>query len=166
MINIYFTKLKPNAKIPYKRDEDAGYDVYPCFEEDSIIIKPGEIKVVPIGIASAFSDDYYIQVQERGSTGIKGMSTRCGVIDSGYRGEHIVVINNTSLKPIVIAKNISAFSENEFTIHDYNKAIAQYVLLPVPKTEIKELTIDEFKKLNELNFKSERGRGGFGSSQK
>ena len=163
MTTLYFTKLKPNAKIPSKRDEDAGYDIYACFEEESIMINPGEIKIIPTGFASAFSSDYYLQVQERSSTGSRGMSARCGVIDSGYRGEHLVVLNNTGQKPIIIAKEPIRFNQDQFTVHDYNKAIAQYILLPVPKTEVKELSISEFEA---LNLESERGNGGFGNSGK
>lgn len=163
MIDIYFTKLKQDAKIPSKRDEDAGYDVYACFEENSIIIQPGEIKLIPTGIASAFRQDYFLRVFERSSCGIKGMSVRAGVIDSGYRGEHLIALNNTGLKPIVIAKDPSRFSEDQFAVHDYKKAIAQYVLLPVPKTEVKELSLKEFQS---LEFKSQRGDDGFGASGK
>jgi dUTP pyrophosphatase len=163
MLTIYFTKLKPEAKIPSKREEDAGYDVYACFDEESITINPGEIKLIPVGLASAFSSDYYIQVQERGSTGSRGMSTRCGVIDSGYRGEHMIVMNNTGSKPIIIAKQPVRFNQDQFTVHDYSKAIAQYIVLPVPKSETKELSLAEFKN---LEFESERGDGGFGDSGK
>lgn len=159
MINIYFAKLKPSAKIPCKRDEDAGYDVYACFEEESIIIQPGEIKLILTGIASAFSQDYFLRVFERSSCGIKGMSVRAGVIDSGYRGEHLIALNNTGLKPIVIAKDPLKFNQDEFMVHDYKKAIAQYVLLPVPKAEVKELSLNELN-----NFDSKRGVGSFGSS--
>jgi dUTP pyrophosphatase len=161
MVDVYFTKLKAGARIPTKHDEDAGYDIYACFDEDFIIIKPGEIKIIPTGIASAFSSDYFLRVLERSSCGIKGMSLRAGVIDSGYRGEHLTAINNTGLKPIIIAKNPLKFNEDEFIIHDYKKAIAQYVLLPVPKTKIRELSLEELKK-----FDSKRGEGGFGSSGK
>jgi dUTP pyrophosphatase len=161
MVDIYFAKLKPDAKIPSKHDEDAGYDVYACFEEDSITIQPGDIKLIPTGFASAFASDYFLRVFERSSCGIKGMSVRAGVIDSGYRGEHLIAINNTGLRPIVIAKEPLKFNDDEFVIHDYNKAIAQYVLLPVPKTKTHELSLEELRE-----FDSKRGSGGFGSSGK
>lgn len=64
--NLFFAKIKENAIIPSKRIEDAGYDIYPCFEEDFIIINPHETKLIPTGIASAFNKNYYIQIQERG----------------------------------------------------------------------------------------------------
>ena len=31
---VKFAKVRPTAKIPTKRDEDAGYDIYANFEED------------------------------------------------------------------------------------------------------------------------------------
>lgn len=79
---LLFAKLKPNATIPSKHYQDAGYDIYACFDEEQLTILPGETKMIPTGIASAFSSKYYAQLEERGSTGTKGMSQRCGVIDS------------------------------------------------------------------------------------
>ena len=38
---IYFAKLKDKAIIPSKNDEDAGYDLFACFDEDYMIISPG-----------------------------------------------------------------------------------------------------------------------------
>jgi len=35
---IYFAKVKQNAIIPSKREEDGCYDVYACFDEDYITI--------------------------------------------------------------------------------------------------------------------------------
>lgn len=55
---VKFAKTKPNAIIPTKRLEDAGYDVYPCFDEDYIIIKPHTTVIIPTGIASACDTDY------------------------------------------------------------------------------------------------------------
>ena len=34
MSKLYWAKVKEDAIIPTKRDEDAGYDLYHCFEED------------------------------------------------------------------------------------------------------------------------------------
>ena len=40
MEKIYWAKVKENAKIPSKRWEDAGYDLYPCFAADGAIKHP------------------------------------------------------------------------------------------------------------------------------
>ena len=72
--NLYFAKMHKDAKIPTKSEANAGRDVYALFDEEEVVIKVGEIKMVKTGIVSAFSPDYYVQLEERGSTGTKGLS--------------------------------------------------------------------------------------------
>lgn len=170
---IYFSKVNPNAIIPSKKTENAGYDIYPCFNDESILILPNETKMIPTGIASACSDDYYFQLFERGSTGAKGIGQRCGVIDSGYRNEWFVPITNHNNIPLLIIKNLDKYPESHKTFYydgvayskciayPYEKAISQAVLIPVPKIDVQELTYEEL-----LQFKSERGLGCLGSSNK
>lgn len=160
MVNIKFAKIRESAIIPSKNNEDAGYDCYSDFKEDFIIISPLETKMIPLGIASCVSEDYYFQIQERGSTGSKGIKYGAGVIDSGYRGEWLIPITNTNAKSIVITK-IDGFSEDDFIVYPYNKAICQAILLPVPKTEIEEISYEELKAIPSL-----RGSGKLGSSGK
>lgn len=159
-VKIKFAKVRPSAIIPSKNIEDAGYDCYANFEEESIEIEPLETRIIPLGIASAISDDYYFQIQERGSTGSKGIKYGAGVIDSGYRGEWLIPITNTSSKTIIITKD-EKFKNNNFIIYPYKKAICQAVLLPVPKTEIEEISYEELSKIPSL-----RGTGKLGSSGK
>lgn len=101
---LLWAKVRPDAIIPTKRDEDAGYDIYPCFEEDYVIIPPHETKMIPTGIASAFSENYVAILKERGSTGTKGIAQRCGVIDSNFRGEWLCPITNVSSRDLIISK--------------------------------------------------------------
>ena len=166
MEKIYFAKLRDSAIIPSKIEEDAGYDVYACFEDEILVIAPNEIKLIPTGIVSAFSKDYFADLRERGSSGTKGLSKRCGVIDSGYRGEWFVSINNTTNKRIVIAKKnwlekYKGSLDNNTIYYPYEKAICQFVLLPVPKTKVIEISHSDI-----LEFSSERGVGKIGSSGK
>jgi len=162
METIYFSKVNPSAIIPSKNVEDAGYDIYANFEDEEMIIGPHMTKMIPTGIASACSSDYYFQLQERGSTGTKGIAQRCGVIDSGYRNEWFVPLTNTTDKVLCIAKGIDKFQERDDEIlYPYSKAICQVVLLPVPKTMV--ITVD----YNYLKtFSSERGMNCLGSSNK
>ena len=102
--DLYFAKVNPNAIIPTKEKEDAGYDIYACFDKDFFIIPPHSTQLVPTGIASAISDKYYLGVAERGSTGKIGMKYSAGVIDSGYRGEIFIGLSNINDVPIVISK--------------------------------------------------------------
>ena len=102
--DLYFAKVNPNAIIPTKEKENAGYDIYACFDRDFFIIPPHSTELVPTGIASAISDKYYLGVAERGSTGKIGMKYSAGVIDSGYRGEIFIGLSNINDVPIVISK--------------------------------------------------------------
>ena len=103
-MKIQFAKVRETATIPTKDKENLGYDVYADFKEQYIFINPNQVKMIPTGIASIVDKDYGIIIKERGSTGSKGLAVRCGVIDSNYRGEWFIALNNTSEKPIIIAK--------------------------------------------------------------
>lgn len=159
MILIKFAKINPKAIIPSKKIEDAGYDIYPCFDEEYIEIKPLNTVMIPTGIASAIPDKYYFQIQERGSTGTKGMKYGAGVIDSGYRGEWFVPITNCNNESIYITKKEDL--DLKGIIYPYKKAIAQAILLEVPKVEIEEISYEELKKIP-----SQRGDGRLGSTGK
>ena len=181
MVNIKFAKVRPSAIIPSKRDEDMGYDIYACFEEDYIVINPHETKLIPTGIASACDPGYGFLLFERGSTGSKGIARRCGVIDSGYRNEWFVGLTNTTNNKIFISKLNNTelartlcinhenpihwmIAENEVSnsiIYPYSKAIVQAIVTPVLETNEQELSYEDLK-----NIPSERGLGALGSSGK
>lgn len=164
-VEVFFSKTNPNAIIPSKRTEDAGMDIYICSDEENIVIKPNETKLLPTGIASACSKGYYFQLFERGSTGTKGIGQRCGVIDSGYRNSWFVPITNHNDKPLLITKETNETTleslKEEYIIYPYSKAICQAVVLPIPIVDIKTISYDELKEI-----KSERGLGSLGSSGK
>ena len=42
---VKFAKTNPNAIIPTKRDEDAGFDLYACFDADMMIIPPHKLNL-------------------------------------------------------------------------------------------------------------------------
>lgn len=185
--NVKFAKVKPNAIIPSKRDEDMGFDIYACFDEDYMIINPHETKLVPTGIASSCSPDFGFLLRERGSTGSKGIALRCGVIDSGYRNEWFIGLTNTTNKALYISKfdkretikkdiknseyadllddEDILLSEKEIDemmiLYPYSKAIAQALVISVPKTNVEEVSYEELKEI-----RSERGMGALGSSNK
>ena len=102
---LIFAKVRPEAIIPTKRDEDAGFDMYACVDEDAILIEPHQTMLIPTGIATCFSPKYMFKLCERGSTGTKGIAQRCGVIDSGYRNEVQAPVTNLNTKPLLIVKD-------------------------------------------------------------
>jgi len=167
---IYFAKVKENAIIPERKYWNAGIDIYACFEQEYIIIQPHQTLLIPTGIASIIPVDYYIQIQERGSSGSKGIKYSAGVIDSSYRGEWFMATTNINDKPVLITKidinnleqNIKNIIENAYIIYPYEKAIFQGIVHSVHnELKSKTITYDEFK-----NFASERGSGKLGSSGK
>ena len=168
-VNVKFAKVRPDAKIPSKRDEDMGFDIYACFDEDYMIIGPHETKLIPTGIASSCDPEYGFLLRERGSTGSKGIALRCGVIDSGYRNEWFIGLTNTTSKVMFISKLSEQETYNKYYddimpesfVYPYSKAIAQALIVPVPKVEVKELSYESLQAIP-----SERGLGKLGSSNK
>lgn len=170
---IFFAKMKPNAIIPSKKDEDAGYDVYACFDEDFFVIEPYQTRAIPSGIAAAFSKKYYAQVEERSSMAKIGIKKSGGVMDSGYRGEYLICTYNTRNLPFIISKKTSdelaeefeidgkLYKKSEVILYPYTKAICQIVLQEIPALNAKEISYDVLKAIS-----SERGAGGFGHSGK
>jgi len=177
---IKFAKLRQDVIIPSKRLEDGAFDIYANFEQDYMVINPHQTVMIPTGLCSAFPSDYVAILKERGSTGTKGMGQRCGVVDSGYRGEWFIPITNHNDIPLIIAKkektqefrifngdltdgvaNIMVKDCKDYIIYPYEKAIAQCIMVEVPKLTIEECTVDEIKSIS-----SERGEGMLGSSNK
>ena len=167
---IFFAKVKESAVIPEKEKWNAGFDIYPCFDEEYMIIRPFETVLVPTGIASAIEEGYYIQIQERGSSGGKGIKYSAGVIDSSYRGEWFLAATNSNSRPVIILKkdieDFDLLSKNiindGYIVYPYSKALFQGIVHCVHNEfETSEITFDELKKIS-----SERGDGKLGSSGK
>ncbi len=163
---IKFSKENYRCIIPSKKIGDAGADLYadPIANGPSVVIKPLETKMIPTGIRAVIPEDYYAQIQERGSTGVKAMKYGAGVIDSSYRGVWNIVITNCSNKNIVLYDDTitsEVDADPNTILYPMTKAIAQFVLLPVPKVEIEEISPEEV-----LSNKTERMEGKLGSSGK
>lgn len=160
--NIKFARVHPDARIPNKRYEDAGLDIYACFDNDWIGIEPHSSKLIPTGIASAFDPNWAIVFRERGSTGVKNMKVNAGVIDSGFRGEYFVSIYNGNDVPLYITKYMNGEQAPEpknAILYPYSKAIAQALVIPVPETNIEVINYYALKQIP-----SERGMGQLGST--
>ena len=139
-------KLRETAKIPFRATAgSAGMVLFACHDED-ITIRPGDLKIIPTGIAIELpSAEYVAYIFARSGLGIKHgicLSNGVGVIDSDYRGEVCVGLCNVS--------------DKEYTITP-SERVAQMVISPVslmPAVEASELS------------DTERGQGGFGSTGK
>lgn len=135
-IKVKIKKLHPDAKIPTLGTEDsAGFDIYSIEE---IKLMPRETKSIPTGIAMELPKGKVCFIWDRSGMGSKGIHRFAGLIDSDYRGEIKIVLNNNS--------------EQEFKISKGDR-IAQAVIQDYYKPE--------FEETSELSG-SERGDGGFG----
>lgn len=155
------------AFLPSKRNEDVGFDLYAIHEECFTLLRPGDIKMLRTGLAMEIPMDWVFYITERSSTGSNGMARRCGVIDSGFRGEIFIPINNTSNKNIIFGDenddDLGMFlkqnkvKRDDCFIYPTTKAIAQGIMLYSPHAEVIEV--------NELG-ESRRGDGTLGSTKK
>lgn len=141
------TKIKRvrDVDLPrYAKPGDSGFDLVAA--EDTIIW-PGETKVVPTGLAFEIPPGYELQVRPRsGMTRNTKLRVILGTVDSGYRGEVGVLVDNTEIPK---AANMQAH------VIEKGTHIAQGVIAPVVTAN--------FVEVDELSD-SERGVGGFGST--
>jgi dUTP pyrophosphatase len=135
-------RVRDGAVLPRRSyDGDAGLDLAAC---ESVEVRPGERVVVGTGLAVAIPKGYAGFVQPR-----SGLAARYGItivnapglVDSGYRGEVMVVLLNTDAM--------------ETFVVEPGMRIAQLVILAVP-----ELDVVEYDELPA----TERGTRGHGSS--
>ena len=93
-MNLKSKKLNDRAKLPKKHNKnDAAYDL---FSIEDINIAAGQTSIIHTGICLEIPVGYYGQIHSRSSIALKGVFATGGVIDSGYRGEIMVITNNIS----------------------------------------------------------------------
>ena len=162
MYEIKFARLRPNAVIPSKRDEDSDYDLYACFDEEGFVIPPLCTAFIPTGIVSAFPPNLGVKIEERGSNAKWCGITQAGVIDSGYRGEWFVAMYNGNSVPVHISKAVSEVERRADAVFvPYSKAVCQFNVREIISPEIKTVSVEEI-----MAAPSERGAGRLGSSGK
>jgi dUTP pyrophosphatase len=118
----------------------AGADLRAAVE-GSVVIQPGEIRLVPCGFAMALPPGYEAQVRPRsGLSSQHGLTliNSPGTIDADYRGEVQVPLVNHGKEPFSVERGMR---------------IAQMVIAAVPKVA--------FAEVEELD-ETARGSGGFG----
>ena len=88
-------EIEDDVKIPtYARKGDAGMDIY---AREEITIAPGETKIIKTGIKVAIPEGYAILIQPRSGQSVKTklrIANTPGLIDSGYRDEIGVIVEN------------------------------------------------------------------------
>ena len=112
---------------------------------EPVVLKPGEVQVIPTGLYMAIPEGYEIQVRSRSGLAAK-YGIFClnspGTLDADWRGNTGVILAN--------------FGKNNFVVNPGDR-IAQAVLNKIEKIEWEEVS--------ELDT-TERGEGGFGHTGK
>ena len=160
-INIPIELCNENAVIPqYAHISDSGLDLYAL---DDITIKPGETVLVPTGFKVAIPPGYELQVRPKSGRALKTklrIANTPGTIDSGYRDEVKVIIENVDppIKDLTIdddGKVTSILYGNTYYIGKHEK-FAQLVLAETPKVA--------FYRVENVGDFGENRNGGFGST--
>ena len=140
-VNIKVLKETEDAILPtYAHFGDAGADLYANEEVD---IQPNKVKIISTGLRVEIPDGYEMQIRPR-----SGMTTKTpiigqlGTIDSGYRGPLGVMLYNHGDIPYRVQKG---------------DRIAQAIISP---------TYHGNFLITESLSDTERGEGGFGSTDK
>ena len=137
-LTLHCHRLRDTARLPTKgHNDDLGWDLY---AEQDVTVPPGAISRIATGIAMAFPDGIGAIIKDRSSMAAKGLHCLAGVIDSGYRGEILVVTANLGSEPVTIAAG---------------DRFAQILLFPVVHAAMHETAVLD---------DTARGAGGFGST--
>lgn len=139
VVTVNIQKMRDSAVLPeYKTEGAAGFDL---FAAEQVYLDAHQTAKVALGWAFEIPEGYELQIRPRsGVTLNTGIRVALGTIDSDYRGEVSVIVDN--------------IREHARSI-DIGERIAQAVLNKVPRAR--------FVKVPELT-NTNRGTGGFGST--
>lgn len=92
-LRVKVKKMNEAAETPkYAKPGDAGFDLVAA---EDVIIEPGETKVINTGLAFEIPPGYELQVRPRSGISRKTkLRVVLGTVDSGYRGEVGVIVDN------------------------------------------------------------------------
>mgnify|MGYP000927230917 CR=1 FL=1 len=124
----------------YMTAGSSGVDLYAAVDGD-LSLAPGQVRLIPTGIAIAVDEDYEAQIRPRSGLALKYGLTLLntpGTIDADYRGEIKLIVINLGDKEYILKRG---------------ERIAQMVFTRVEKAQFIEVeSLDE----------TARGAGGFG----
>ena len=144
-VTLRVKRLEGNEDISlpsYETDGASGLDLRAAVDAE-LTLQPGEIRLVPTGLAVSLPPGYEAQIRPRSGLALKhgvGMVNAPGTIDSDYRGEIGLVLINWGKAPFVVKRG---------------DRIAQMVVTRVSRAQV--LEVDRLET-------TRRGEGGFGHS--
>jgi len=130
--------LLPRYETPFS----AGIDLMANIE-DTLVIHPGQTKIVPTGLSIELPEGLEAQIRSRSGLAIKKgviVVNSPGTIDPDYRGEILIGLKNISDDCFIVTPGMR---------------VAQMVF-----AEFKRVRFEAVESLSE----TERGEGGFGST--
>lgn len=144
-IPIKIKRLDETTDLPlpsYESQGSSGMDLRASVREP-VLLNPGEIRLVPTGLAVSVPHGYEAQIRPRSGLALKhgiGMVNAPGTIDSDYRGEIGIIVINWGQRPFTIRRG---------------DRIAQMIITKVYQADILEVGVLD---------STGRGEGGFGHS--
>lgn len=142
-IPIKFKRLREDKELhlpTYESEGSSGMDIRADVKEP-VLLRPGEIRLIPTGLAVSVPLGYEAQIRPRSGLALRhgiGLVNSPGTIDSDYRGEIGIIVINWGSEPFMIRKG---------------DRVAQLVL-----SRIYQAVPLEVEKLDDTS----RGDGGFG----
>ena len=139
MVQVKIHRIDKDVEVPrYAKPGDAAFDLRSAEEK---LIKAGHKGLFKTGLRIAVPEGYCGLIWDRSGLAAKhGIHCLAGVLDSGYRGEIIVVLQNLGKEDFLVEKNTR---------------MAQMLIQPVAAAELVE--VDDLDD-------TDRGADGFGST--
>lgn len=139
-MKITVQKTKNVASPTRAHDSDAGLDLH-VPEGQGVLVRPGAVYTIDLGVRVAIPDGYYGQLTLRSSAGKKGLTipNGIGIIDSGYRG-NLKLLVTALAEPVLVA---------------VGERVCQLVILRLPAVDVEVGAVDT---------DTDRGQAGFGST--
>lgn len=138
-MKVQFKKCHEDAIIPkYAHSTDSGMDI---FAIDNHSLYSSNTVRVRTGLQMILPSGYEAQIRPKSGLSLKGLHIHLGTIDNGYEGEIMI--------------NVCCLNNREYVIKKGEK-IDQIVIQKVESFEVEEVF--------EIDDKTSRGQGGFGST--
>lgn len=131
-------KYKCDYELIKGHDTDSGYDLRTKYD---FKLDPFQVKNISTSLFLELDKDTEVQVRPKSSISAKGVLVHFGTVDSDYRGEVLVTIQNLNNHGVEFEKG---------------QKIAQIVFCK--KTEV------DLEKVEKISDSTARGTGGFGST--
>ncbi|RJR38418.1 MAG: dUTP diphosphatase [Desulfobacteraceae bacterium] len=144
-VTVRIKRLEGQEDIPlpaYETGGSAGMDLRAAVKE-KILLRPGEIRLVPTGLAVSIPPGFEAQIRPRSGLALRhgiGLVNSPGTIDSDYRGEIGLIMINWGTDPVEIRRG---------------DRIAQMIITKAYRAEVVQV--------EDLDSTA-RGEGGFGHS--